>query len=1039
MAKLSSVCKSCVGRPELDMDVIGLTVFPLSLTDDADVWFYKLPYSSIYTWDQLHKVFIARDGSNEDRIRLSTTCEWGAEKTNAVNYLTRTPPPPVKEYYYEKDANLANDHTGGFQTNSQGSNLDNWRESQGNQGWNYGNYNCEGNYVRGGNYNRDKNYNRKNYGNKYYKVGPYVPPSNREDSNSMACIEDMMQKMMKRFEVTYENVKEMHNDLSRIGQKPGTLPSNNIKNLKNDGHCMTVTTHEGKQTIDPHMTSEVERVIEKYVDDIEVTKDMKVDIEKEAKVTQKFVPMPRPPPPIRQRLVKMTEEGKYRRFITMLKQLSINVLLIEALEQMHGYAKFMKGLVTKKRAINFKNDERVQHCSVIATRSLERKKRDPGAFTISCTIWILLFVKALCDFGANINLIPLSIYKRLSLGALKTTAMRLLMADRTVYRAIGVLQNVLVKVESFIFPAEFVILNCEVDFEVPIILGRPFFATRSMKHESDLKSMFEVNHIAGQESEVSIEERLGVDVLATVMINFDSDGIDEYDELDVVLDRFEFRFKPKRLELGIKNRDTHLQNCLLMSLQNWNLRSFRPTCGQIVDVILVLKWYKRAIGWTIADIIGIPPDICSHKIQLMPDSKCVPKKGGITLVPNAKEKLVPMRSVTGFYRRFIKDFSKITHPLCKLLEKECKFYFDDACLREFGELKEKLTSTPIIISQDWRLPFEVICDASGVALGVVLGQRREKILHSIYYASKALNLAQKNYSVTEQELISVMAKKDAKPRLIRWVPLLQEFDFKVKDRKGIENQKVLAASYDLFPWFTDFANYLASDLVLSDLSFHQRNKFMFDVEKFFWDEPYLFRVCADEIIRRCVPECRYYWPTIHQDAHDFTKSCDHCQREGGILKRQELPMNPILVIELFDVWGLDFMGPFVSSNGMKYILVAVDYVSKWVDEVALSNNEGNSIIAFLKNYIFCRFGTPKAIISDRGSNFCNKLFKALLEKYGVRHIVATLYHPQSSGQVEVSNSEIKQIVANTVNANKTDWSKRLDDALWLIAPHSKLP
>ena len=92
-------------------------------------------------------------------------------------------------------------------------------------------------------------------------------------------------------------------------------------------------------------------------------------------------------------------------------------------------------------------------------------------------------------------------------------------------------------------------------------------------------------------------------------------------------------------------------------------------------------------------------------------------------------------------RRFIKDFSKIAHPLCKLLEKECKFYFDDACLRAFGELKEKLVTAPIIISPDWGQPFEVMCDASGVALGVVLGQRREKILHPIYYASKALNVA----------------------------------------------------------------------------------------------------------------------------------------------------------------------------------------------------------------------------------------------------------------------------------------------------------
>jgi len=170
--------------------------------------------------------------------------------------------------------------------------------------------------------------------------------------------------------------------------------------------------------------------------------------------------------------------------------------------------------------------------------------------------------------------------------------------------------------------------------------------------------------------------------------------------------------------------------------------------------------------------------------------------------------------------------------------------------------------------------------------------------------------------------------------------------------------KVLAASYDLIPWFTHFFNYFASDLAPSDLSFYRRKKFMYDVTKFFWEDPYLFHVYADGIICRCVPEVEMmsilklchssndgehhsgiqtahkilhygdYWRTIHQYSHDFIKSCARCQREGGISKKQELPMNLILVIELFDVWGLDFMGPFVSSHGMKYILVAVDYVTK---------------------------------------------------------------------------------------------------------------
>ena len=113
-------------------------------------------------------------------------------------------------------------------------------------------------------------------------------------------------------------------------------------------------------------------------------------------------------------------------------------------------------------------------------------------------------------------------------------------------------------------------------------------------------------------------------------------------------------------------------------------------------------------------------------------------------------------------------------------------------------------------------------------------------------------------------------------------------------------------------------------------------------------------------------QCGYYWPTIHQDAHEFSKACDRCERDGGISIKQQIHLNPILVIELFDVWSIDFMGPFVSSNSMKYILVAVEYVSTWVKAIALANNEGKSVTAFLKKNIFARFGTPRAFISDWG-------------------------------------------------------------------------
>ncbi|KAK4713604.1 hypothetical protein R3W88_019511 [Solanum pinnatisectum] len=345
-------------------------------------------------------------------------------------------------------------------------------------------------------------------------------------------------------------------------RQPGTLPSNTIQNPNNDGHCMAITTRGGKQTIDPPMPSGVETDVIKDDDMVMVTRESENATEKEEEVTQKVVPIPRPSPPFPQRLVKKTKESKYRRFISMLKQLSINLPLIEALEQMPGHAKFMKDMVTKKKAVSFEDDDRLQHCSAITTRSLVQKKEDPDAFTIHV---LLHFAKALCDLGARINMMPLSIYKKLRLGDPKQTAVRFLMANRTVKRPIGVLHDVLLKVELFIFTADFVILYCKVDFEVPIILGRPVLATgralvdmekgqmkfklnneeatfnicRSIKQSSERQSVLVITYRVESVSEVQVEERLGVEALAVVMMHFDSDGIEEYDELVAALDKCE--------------------------------------------------------------------------------------------------------------------------------------------------------------------------------------------------------------------------------------------------------------------------------------------------------------------------------------------------------------------------------------------------------------------------------------------------------------------------------------------------------------------
>ncbi|RVW31528.1 Retrovirus-related Pol polyprotein from transposon 17.6 [Vitis vinifera] len=391
----------------------------------------------------------------------------------------------------------------------------------------------------------------------------------------------------------------------------------------------------------------------------------------------------------------------------------------------------------------------------------------------------------------------------------------------------------------------------------------------------------------------------------------------------------------------------------------------------------------------------------------------------------------------GFYRRFIKGFSSLSKPLCELLAKDAKFIWDERCQNSFDQLKKFLTTTPIVRAPNWQF-FELMCDASDFAIGAVLGQREDGKPYVIYYASKTLNEAQRNYTTTEKELLAVvfaldkfraylvgsfiivftdhsalkylLTKQDAKARLIRWILLLQEFDLQIKDKKGVEN--VVADHLSR----SDIRKCVPEDEQQGILSHCHEN------------------ACgghfASQKTAMKVLQSGFTWPSLFKDAHIMCRSCDRCQRLGKLTKRNQMPMNPILIVELFDVWGIDFMGPFPMSFGNSYILVGVDYVSKWVEAIPCKQNDHRVVLKFLKENIFSRFGVPKAIISDGGAHFCNKPFEALLSKYGVKHKVATPYHPQTSGQVELANREIKNILMKVVNSSRKDWSIRLHDSLW---------
>ncbi|XP_052288726.1 uncharacterized protein LOC127899394 isoform X2 [Citrus sinensis] len=595
-----------------------------------------------------------------------------------------------------------------------------------------------------------------------------------------------------------------------------------------------------------------------------------------------------PEPPFPHALNKSKKSNHSSEIYEIFKQVKVNIPLLDAIKQVPSYAKFLKDLCTVKRKLKVRKSAfMAEQVSTILSTNNKLKYKDPGCPTISCIIGNHRIEHALLDLGASVNLLPYSVYLQLNLGELKSTSATLLLADRSVKVPKGIVEDVLVQVDKFIYPVDFIVLETEPVVNnykpIPVILGRPFLAT------------------------------------ANALINY-RNGLMNLSFGNMTLELNVFNMCRQPNEENENEDDTDEQKELFESCIEENIQ--KEDFSELSNVCLVNS-------------------IESNK-QLELD------------ISNINSLLDSMQTSQN--------------------------YDDEPKFEELGSIEKT--------------------------------EQQEAPKMELKPLPEGLKYAFLGEEQTYPVVISSTLTSDQEGKMpLQW-------------------------------------------------NAQEKKKFFVEVKKFYWDDPYLFKYCPDQIFRRCIPDnevssvinfchseacgghfssrkttakllqCGFYWPTMFKDTYEFCKSCEKCQKLGSITKRNMMPLNPILEIEIFDCWGIDFMGPFPSSFGFVYILVVVDYVSKWIEAISCRNNDSKTVIKFLRENILSRFGIPRAIISDGGKHFCNKSFESLMKKYGITHKIATPYHPQTNGQVELANREIKQILEKTVNPNRKDWSLRLNDALW---------
>nr|GEY47388.1 reverse transcriptase domain-containing protein [Tanacetum cinerariifolium] len=602
---------------------------------------------------------------------------------------------------------------------------------------------------------------------------------------------------------------------------------------------------------------------------------------------------------------------------------------------------------------------------------------------------------ALADLGASINLMPLSIWKKHSLPELTSTQMILKLVDRSTTRPAGIAKDVFVKVGKFHFPTDFIVVDYVVDPRFPLILGRPF-----------LKTGRALINVYGKELTLRIDDEA---ITFKMMITTIRRGYILYLEKLLNEDPFLNLYPVKTNDL--KQVDATMKKPLIEEPPK-----------------LELKELSSHLEYTFLKGTDKLPVIISK--ELKDEEKFTLLK--IPIDPQDQEKT----TFTCPYGTFA--YRCMPFGLCNApgtIQMFMMAIFHDMIEKTIEEKSHFMVKEGIVRGHKISM-FEIGVDRAKVDVIATLPH-----LTSVKVLSKTI------VYTDHLALKYLLAKQDAKPRLIWWILLLQELDVIIRDKRGAENfaadhlsrlenphqdefeNKEITKTFPLdtlgtiafrgdlsIPWFADFVNYHARNFIMKGMSSQQKKKFFKDVKHYFWDDPYLFNICVDQVIRRCVhgheaidilTACHngptwghhganfiakkslimVYWPTIYRDAHDLVTRCDACQRQGKISQQAK----------------------------------------------ALPTNDARVVVKFLES-LFARFGTPLAIISDHGT-----YLELLVLKYGVTHRLSIAYHPQTSKQVEVSNHGLKRTLVRTVGENHASWSDKLDDVLWAFRTAFKTP